>query len=488
METLKELLIILAYVVLLIGFVFAVVALGDSYLGRWFQPEPKLDHSTPVAGISATGERTTAAKYALGTYRLGIFITGTIVGILSGIAGHMISNFAGEKAVKVAINPVQAPLIERLGQFEEAKAALNTAISEVANTDKFVRNVVHETWRNSEFRTKLVNTLVVQYGEQLINNADFRSQLANLLATRYGDQVRGPQGDVGPPGPVGPRGDAGPAGKDGQDGVSASAAEVAAAVNREDFRNQLANLLATRHGDQVRGPHGDVGPPGPVGPRGGAGPAGKDGKDGVSASAAEVAAAVNREDFRNELADLLATRHGDQVRGPRGDVGPPGPVGPQGEVGRAGKDGKDGVSASAAEVAAVVNREDFRKELANLLATRHGDQVRGPHGDVGPPGPVGPRGDAGPAGKDGKDGVSASAAEVAAAVNREDFRKELANLLATRHGDQVRGPQGDVGPPGPVGPQGEVGRAGKDGKDGVSPRRRRSGGGGQLGGFPKRNS
>jgi hypothetical protein len=224
METPKELLIILAYVVLLIGFVFAVVALGDSYLRRWFQPEPKLDRSTPIAGISATGERTSAAKYALGTYRLGIFVTGTIVGILSGIAGYMISNLASEKAVKVALNPVQARLIERLGQFEEAKAALNTAISEVANTDKFtdkfVRSVVEEAWKNAEFRTKLANTLVVQYGEQLINNADFRSQLANLLATRHGDQVRGPQGDVGPPGPVGPQGDVGPAGKDGKDGVS----------------------------------------------------------------------------------------------------------------------------------------------------------------------------------------------------------------------------------------------------------------------------
>jgi hypothetical protein len=147
-------------VTIAIGVVFigVVAASIDVYLRlrtRWLRKEFSATRApTPVAGIDATGELTTGAKYAIWNYMFSILgIGGTIIGIVSGIAGYMINDLATEKPIQVALNKMQAPLADRLAQFADAKSALDTATKNVM-TEQFESTVAAKLSGDDEFRRR----------------------------------------------------------------------------------------------------------------------------------------------------------------------------------------------------------------------------------------------------------------------------------------------------------------------------------------------
>lgn len=97
-------------------------------------------------------------------------------------------------------------------------------------------------------------------------------------------------------------------------------------------------------------------------------------------------------------------------------AGPPGSPGPEGPPGREGPAGKDGETGDASDIEAITERlasdpafrDDmisalandaaFRRELAGVLVDRHGAELQGEAGPIGPRGEVGAQGPAGAAG------------------------------------------------------------------------------------------
>ncbi len=130
---------ILTTIAVVIVFFLALVAATDRYLilrRRWLFAgnEPP---SPPQAGIDVKGELTTGAKYAIWSYMFRILgIGGTIIGVISGLVGYMVNDLAKEKATQKALDEVQAPLIARLGQLENARAQLDVVAHDLA-TDTF---------------------------------------------------------------------------------------------------------------------------------------------------------------------------------------------------------------------------------------------------------------------------------------------------------------------------------------------------------------
>jgi hypothetical protein len=403
----------LATMILGVVFICIVALLIDLYLHlgrRWLRsrifpnemPPPQIP---PVAGVDAKGELTTGAKYAIWRYMFSVLaVGGTIIGIISGIAGYLIKDLANEKAIQVALNNMHAPLAERLAQFADAKSALDVAARDVTKTDKFEIAVATKLSEDATFLSKVV-----------FKEAPMK-RLADLLVAEHAEQLQGPKGDAGPPGAP----DA--------NGSSPSATSVADVLNNDSaFRIKVADQLATQHAKQLQGPKGD------------AGPAGAPGANGSSPSAAVVVETlINDSAFRIKVADLLAAQHGKQLQGPKGDAGP------------AGAPGANGSSPSAAVVVEALINDTFRTNVAELLMARYGPQLRGKDGAAGPAGKDGTngtspgtdevarlvmssygvqlrgeRGDPGATGKDGKDGASVKAEDVAL-------------ILITTHGAQLQ--------------------------------------------------
>jgi hypothetical protein len=397
-----------------VGVIGAIVVLIDVYVlwrRRWRRfelfPAPGRLRKATIAGTNEKGELTTSAKYAIWNYMFSLFaVGGAIIAVVSGIAGYMIKDLANEKAIQVALNSMHKPLADRLAQFADAQSALNVAAKNVA-TEQFVSKVAVAISEDDKFLRKIVD------GDQS------RKSLAELLMAKYPDKLRGA---------VGPMGQTGPAGPPGINGTSPSVAAVAEAFkNDATFRKRVAELLANDHLDKVRGPAGPMGQTGPVGPPG---------ASGTSPSIAAVAETFSNDGIhRTRIVELLMDKHADKLRGP---AGPAGPIGPA---------GANGTSPSPAAVAESFARDNSSQvKLAELLAARHADKVRGP---------AGPAGQTGPAGPAGSNGTSPSVAAVAETFNNDGtFRARVAELLAAQHADKLRGPAGPVGPAGPRGGDG----------------------------------
>ena len=220
-----------------IAFVAAIAVLIDVYLllrRRWLLNEVFSRQETgapnvsdaPVAGIDAKGELTTGAKYAIWSYMFRILaVGGTIIGIVSGIAGYMIKDLATKTAMGRAFEQMQVPLNAQLKLFADANASL-VAAEKMKDDKVFKGAVADELIGKGELQRQIV--------QSLSNGDGFRKSVADLLAAQHADQLRGAAG---------------------KDGVSPSSDEV-------------AGVLVGKYADQLRGAAG---------------------KDGVSPSADEVA-------------------------------------------------------------------------------------------------------------------------------------------------------------------------------------------------------
>src|SRR5438552_4316756 len=113
----------LAYVAIFVGIAYFAV---DQYrlwrerrVEAWRKdghlPKPK---GAAESGTNGKGELSTAAKYAIWNYMFSLFaVGGTIIGIVSGIAGYMIKDLATERAIQTALNKMQEPLSSQLDKF-----------------------------------------------------------------------------------------------------------------------------------------------------------------------------------------------------------------------------------------------------------------------------------------------------------------------------------------------------------------------------------
>src|SRR5580704_7992692 len=98
---------------ILIGLVGVLV---DMYLitrRRWIRIEELRPYyqGAPGPGVDITGDLTTGAKYAIWKYMLSMLVVGgTVIGIITGVAGYMINDLAKEKAIQAAFSQMQKPL------------------------------------------------------------------------------------------------------------------------------------------------------------------------------------------------------------------------------------------------------------------------------------------------------------------------------------------------------------------------------------------
>jgi hypothetical protein len=193
------------------------------------------------------GELSTAAKYAIWNYMFSLFaVGGTIIGIVSGIAGYMIKDLVTERAIQNALNKMQEPLSHQLDKFADANAALKVAAERINDSKTFPRAV------------------------------------ADDLVARYPDKVRGERGSDGKNGVDGKDGKDGVPGKDGP-----SVAEVTSALMKS-------------HAAELRGKDGSNGKDGINGKDGVPGKDGVNGKDGVSPERGEIAELVVKQ-YRDQL-------------------------------------------------------------------------------------------------------------------------------------------------------------------------------------------
>ena len=91
------------------------------------------------------GELSTAAKYAIWNYMFNLLaVGGTVIGVISGVAGYMIKDLATEKAIQTALNTMQEPISKQLEKFTDADAALKVATNRVNDLKTFPRAVADD--------------------------------------------------------------------------------------------------------------------------------------------------------------------------------------------------------------------------------------------------------------------------------------------------------------------------------------------------------
>ncbi|OCK58812.1 hypothetical protein [Bradyrhizobium sp. LMTR 3] len=403
----------LVYIAIFVGIALFALDQYRLWRERWVEvlrkdgrlPKPK---GAAESGTNGKGELSTAAKYAIWNYMFSLFaVGGTIIGIVSGIAGYMIKDLATERAIQTALNKMQEPLSSQLDKFADANAALKVA------------------------------------AERINDSKTFPKAVADDLVARYPEKLRGERGSDGKNGVDGKDGKDGLPGKDG-----AGVAEVVAALMQ-------SHSAALRGKDGVNGKDGKDGSPGKEGPsaaevaailmrsyaaelrgkdgsNGKDGVNGKDGKDGLPGkdgpSAAEVAAVLTRS-YAAELRGKDGSNGKDGVNGKNGKDGLPGKDGPSAaEVatvlvmshaaelhGRDGSNGRDGTNGNDG-----VNGKDGVShdagEIADLVFNRYREQLRGAPGKDG---------------TNGSNGQSPKPAEVAAAL-WESHRDEISRQRESR--------------------------------------------------------
>jgi len=374
----------LAYVAIFVGIAYFAV---DQYrlwrerrVEAWRKdghlPKPK---GAAESGTNGKGELSTAAKYAIWNYMFSLFaVGGTIIGIVSGIAGYMIKDLATERAIQTALNKMQEPLSSQLDKFADANAALKVA------------------------------------AERINDSKTFPNAVADDLVARYPEKLRGERGADGKNGVDGKDGKDGLPGKDGKDGLPGKDGPGVADV--------VATLMQS-HAAALRGKDGSNGKDGVNGKDGKDGSPGKDGP-----SAAEVAAVLMRS-YAAELRGKDGSNGKDGVNGKDGKDGLPGKDGSSvaevtaalmmshvaelrgkdGSTGRDGTNGKDGVNGTNGV-------SPDLGEIAELVVKRYRDQLRGLPGKDG---------------TNGSNGQSPKPAEVAAAL-WDGHREEISRHRESR--------------------------------------------------------
>lgn len=152
------------------------------------------------------------------------------------------------------------------------------------------------------------------------------------------------------------------------------------------------------------------------------------------------------------IADALMKKYADKLIGPQGNPGDPGVPGNDAEVdglrrmmqwGGLGVGGLGGLGVGLAAWSLLRKRPSV-KSIASELIDKHGDRLRGPQGDPGRDGTNGRDGTDGQNGTDGRDGTNGNSGRDGSDGSAPSV-DEIARALATQYADYLRGPAGHDG-------------------------------------------